>query len=55
MSRLQSNAITSYLIFLTAGKAVPRKAGFAHRTRCSEIWTASVTDLNTVGGINHSY
>lgn len=34
---------------------MPRKAGFAHRTQYSEIWTASVTDLNTVGGINHSY
>lgn len=24
-----------------------KKAGFAHRRQCSEIWTASVTDLHT--------
>lgn len=38
----------SYLIFQTEGRVVPGRAGFAHRTPCSEILKASLGDLQIV-------
>lgn len=53
--QLQGDTTTPYLIFQREGKAVLKKAGCGHRTQCSEIWTASVTDLSTWRGVSHGY
>lgn len=44
----------SHLIFQTEGTDVPGRAGFARRTRCSEIWTASSGDLHSVKYVTNS-
>lgn len=44
----------SHLIFQTEGTDVPGRAGFARRTQCSEIWTASSGDLHGVKHVTNS-